>query len=110
MTLPTLQTTYILDAKGNPIPEPDVLKWGAWFTKADRRVALTELSNNIYISTVFLGLDHSFLFTGPPILYETMIFWEGHDLHNDEMRYATREQALIGHEIMVKRVRKAIKS
>lgn len=49
------------------------------------------------VSTVFLGIDHNFGGSDPPILFETMIF-EGDsysDLYCD--RYATWEQAVAGH-------------
>jgi hypothetical protein len=45
------------------------------FGTADRRVALTNLYGLCSVSTVFLGLDHSWGF-GPPMLFETMAFWQ----------------------------------
>lgn len=57
---------YILDEKGNPIPEPNLLKWGRWMqTSEDRFVARTTVGESV-VSTVFLGLDHQFG-KGPPI-------------------------------------------
>lgn len=53
----------------------------------------------IWISTVFLGIDHAFD-EGRPILFETMVF-EGHsfqDLYCE--RYATYDEAIEGHERM----------
>ena len=47
------------------------------------------------ISTVFLGLDHAFG-SGPPILWETMIF--GGLLDEFQERYATKAEALAGHQ------------
>lgn len=70
---------YILIGQ-TPVPEPDLLKWAAWFETADRIVFQTRLGETL-ISTVFLGIDHNFSDTGPPLLFETMIFtngtWEG---------------------------------
>ena len=43
-----------------------------WLQTADTRVAETHVGD-YWISTVFLGLDHSF-HHGPPVLFETMIF------------------------------------
>jgi hypothetical protein len=40
-----------------------------------RRVAETDVLG-VRVSTVFLGLDHSFL-SGAPILFESMAFWPG---------------------------------
>jgi hypothetical protein len=49
-----------------------------------------------------LGLDHNFSENGPPILYETMVF--GGALDGEQDRYCTREEAVSGHALMVKRV------
>ena len=76
-----------------PKPVNDVLEWGRWFEKADRHVAKTRVGK-VKISTVFLGLDHSFG-GNTPILFETMIFG---GKHNDyQRRYATWEEAELGH-------------
>lgn len=89
---------YILDENNNPIPEPDLMKWGKWLQTAKRHVADDE-ANDVRVSTVFLGLDHSFG-QGPPILYETMIFGGEHDGYQD--RYATRAEAIEGHKKALK--------
>lgn len=47
------------------------------------------------VSTVWLGVDHSFTETGPPIIYETMTFGGEHG--EAVMRYCTEAQALDGH-------------
>lgn len=86
---------YILDDAGTPVAEPNVMKWAAWFSECDRQVAKTELPGDVTVSTVFLGVDHSFG-GGTPLLYETMIF--GGPLDETCCRYATREAALAGHE------------
>jgi hypothetical protein len=86
---------YILDADGNPLPVADVLEWGAWFETADRHVAYTEVAAGVAVSTVFLALDHAFG-DGPPILWETMIFGGPRD--GAQWRYASREEAVEGHE------------
>jgi hypothetical protein len=62
---------YILDGKV-PVPCDDLLQWGRWLQTADRTVALTGIGD-MQVSTVFLGLDHSFGY-GPALLFETMIF------------------------------------
>lgn len=64
---------YILVGQ-TPVPCEDLLEWGHWFETAERRVALTFVGD-YEISTVFLGLDHSFLNRGEPLLFETMIFF-----------------------------------
>lgn len=90
---------YILDEQGNPIEEPDVLKWGEWFetSNARRRVADTK-SGSVRVSTVFMALDHSF--GGEvPVLYESMVWVDGKDVEQE--RYETKLQALMGHQKLV---------
>jgi hypothetical protein len=63
-------------------------------TLGDNGVAVDELEDGAYISTVWLGLDHSF--GGPvPLIFETMVFGGPHDGFCE--RYATEEQARAGH-------------
>ncbi len=94
---------YILDENGKPKLEKDLLKWGHWLNTANRTVARTNIGK-IIISTVFLGLDHRFFGKGRPILYETMVF--GGKLDQAMERYCTKEEALKGHNAMVKQVRR----
>ncbi|MBY3157352.1 hypothetical protein HFO56_34060 [Rhizobium laguerreae] len=62
---------YILDHH-DIVPEPDSLKWARWMETADVVVARTD-NGIMYISTVFLGIDHNFQ-GGPPLVFETMTF------------------------------------
>ena len=62
---------YVLDGH-NPVVITDLIAWTEQFEKLDRRVR-QETANGLNVSTVFLGIDHSFG-TGLPILFETMIF------------------------------------
>jgi hypothetical protein len=90
-----------IEVDGQPVPCEDVLRWARWFEGADRRVAETQVADS-RVSTVFLGLDHSF--GGPtPLVYETMVFGGKHD--GWEERWATREGAAAGHDAIVKRLR-----
>jgi hypothetical protein len=62
---------YIL--KGHlAVEEPDLLKWANWF-EGGARIVRQEDVGPYWVSTVFLGLDHSFG-RGRPLLFETMIF------------------------------------
>jgi hypothetical protein len=59
----TKATKYILNDQGEPLACEDVIKWGTWFEKGDRRVALTVVDDpendaSYSVSTVFLGLDY----------------------------------------------------
>lgn len=87
------------DRQGQPLSQEE---WGRRLEDDDeRRVAFTEVDDGVTVSTVWLGADHSFGFGGPPIIFETMVF--GGPLDEEQQRYATEEQALAGHEDMVKR-------
>lgn len=91
---------YILDGK-TPVICEDLMTWAKWYEKADRVVKRTELPGNILVSTIFLGLDHSF-FTDAPQLFETMIFGGEQDGYQE--RYSTWEEAEKGHEQAIKLV------
>ena len=99
------RTFYVLNKEGNPIIEESFLKWGEWMEKCDRHVGDDTVEGS-RISTVFLGLDHSFEIEGPPVLWETMVF-EG--LMNGEMERCagTREQAEAMHVSMIEKVKQA---
>jgi hypothetical protein len=89
---------YVLDGK-IPIVENDILKWAKFFESNSRTVGDTHIGE-VHISTVFLGLDHSYI--GPPLLFETMIFGGEHDDYQE--RYTTWDQAEKGHERAVELV------
>jgi hypothetical protein len=94
---------YILDPKGEPIPCPDVLKWGHWFQNAKRHVGWTKIKRGIYVSTVFLGIDYAWD-EGQPVLWETMVFGlKGGDLQ--DRCGGSREQAEAMHNKMVERMK-----
>lgn len=62
---------YILDEKGRPKLEPDLLTWGAWFEQAERRIAHTKDRKGNEVVTVFLGINMS----GPTNMKKLLI-WE----------------------------------
>lgn len=73
-----------------------------------RRVAHTRLFTDrgiVDVSTIFLVLDHNY-FGGPPVLWETMVFGGPIDRH--QWRYASREDAVRGHEETVSWARTAV--
>ncbi len=95
---------YILNAEGQPEQCHDLLAWAHWFEKADRHVA-HDTVGDVKVSTVFMGLDHSFGMQGGPILYETMVF--GGPLDGGQDRYSTRAEAEVGHAAILERVKTA---
>ena len=89
---------YILDGK-TPKPQPDITEWTYWMENADRVIKKTDLPYGAHISTIFLGIDHSFK-ESTPILFATVIFGGDHDGYRE--RYSTWEEAVAGHERCIK--------
>lgn len=88
---------YILDEHRRVAPCNDLLEWEKWMQTEDRIIAKT-MHCNVRVSTVFLGLDHSFegeLLT----LFETMIFGGKHNAY--QKRYTTLKEAEEGHKVAV---------
>lgn len=76
--------------------------WGKWMRlhHARRLLARTVVGEDA-VSTVFLGIDHSY-HGGPPILWETMIVGGRHTGYL--LRYSTRYAALKGHQFIAERL------
>lgn len=83
---------YILE-DGEVLPV-NVLQWGLWWETTDRRIALTDINDEVSVSTVFLGLDHGWG-GAVPVVFETMIFGGPHDQYQE--RYSTLDEARAGH-------------
>lgn len=112
---------YILDDHGEIIPATSLSQWGEWFSNPIERfgriVSQTMITPEIYVSTVFLGMDHGFpelqemrgqpIEDYKPILWETMVF--GSELEDDCERYTSREDAIKGHLAMMDAVRATLK-
>lgn len=84
-------------------------------------------ANNVWVSTVWLGLNHNFALVGPPLIFETMVFvrsteeqlaerrriWvklglEPRDFPWEDLqceRYATEDEAREGHRRIVDSLR-----
>lgn len=93
---------WILDDDHQPVGV-GLLEWAKWFENGPRTVARTEIGDAVSVSTVFLGLDHSFGSNGPPILFESLVF--GGPKDGAMERYSTWEEAEKGHAAMVERCR-----
>ena len=91
---------YILNDKGEPMLCDDIVTWANWFEAADRRVAITQVEGCI-VSTAFLGIDYSF--SGPPIVWETMVFKGEESLWFDRCG-GSREQAEAMHDRMCRKI------
>ncbi len=90
---------YILDADGNPQLEPDMEAWVAWMQLDERPLAETQVTPEVCVRTRFMGTDPRRTKVGQPLLWETFIVGGKH--HDYRERYASREEALEGHERMV---------
>jgi hypothetical protein len=84
--------TYVLDENGNPVHEPDMVKFGKFLASDAKILKQDTLPDGTCVSTVFSGVDY----LSPPRLWETVIFGGVHDGY--QHRYHTRESALAGHE------------
>ncbi len=101
-----LLRAYILE--GDTAVRVPFLTWLRWYAHLEhRRVAQTQVAAGCEVSTIFEGLDYGGTAPGPPLLYETQVFWAGHALHHAVEQYATWEDAEHGHARMVARVREA---
>jgi hypothetical protein len=84
---------YIL--QGREIVPCDMWTWAYWLESKDgRRIIGYWQFKSCRVSTVFMGLDHSFG-SGPPILFETLIF--GGPMDSEGERYSTYDEAEQGH-------------
>lgn len=84
---------------GNRVVECDLDEWAKFFDNASNRRVAEDTVGAAYVSTVFLGMNHSFG-EGPPLWFETMIFGGKNDEY--QTRYSTWDQALAGHKAIVK--------
>lgn len=89
---------YVLNENDEPIPEPDVERWGKASFWRHKHIA-EDTIGGVRVSTVFLGIDHNHFDIGPPVLWETMIFGGRFDDWQD--RYTSRADAVRGHAIAV---------
>jgi hypothetical protein len=105
---------YILDDEGNAVLCNDTLKWGKWMEANQqsfkRILSRTTIQSNphIFVSTVFLGIDHNYCSPDypMPILWETMVF--GGKLDGEQDRYTSKEDAVAGHLKFVDEQRKLL--
>jgi len=93
---------YIL--KGDKIePCSDFDEWLEWMRHADHSIR-KDIYDGARVSTIFLGLDHSFFPESIPVLFETMVFSDEADSESlrtwdqHQERYHTKHDAIIGHE------------
>lgn len=89
------------DKLGKPI---ELMEWGRLISDPNYKIIKqTTVADGKWISTVWLGTDHSFG-DGEPLFFETMVFPKKGDFNDiDLQRYTTLEEAEKGHEEVVKK-------
>jgi hypothetical protein len=117
-----LQTGYyVMDDDLNAVPA-SFCEWAVQYGgdhRHERQIRIDK-HEGWYVSTVFLGLDHGFNYREDPdykpVLWETMIFWEGEDdacphpeLKNEMDRYSSVQDAIHGHAAMFDKLKDALR-
>jgi hypothetical protein len=59
----------------------------------------------VWVSTVWLGINHRHRGQGPPLIFESMAFPDDVMIEVDCQRYSTEQDAQAGHDAMVGRVK-----
>lgn len=91
-----MEIHYVLNERGEPIPEPDVQAWTRWFERADRRIARTSVTTDVTVLTTFRGVAETDDSGLTPPLFETKVF--GGILTGEERWHRTRAEAVAGHD------------
>lgn len=91
--LPKCLRFYVLDDEHQP---HRVTTYEDWFNGRNHVKVSRDTIGVVDISTVFLGMDHSYGDRGPAVLFETMIFGGAHD--GWQRRCSTWDEATILHK------------
>lgn len=102
-----LANMEMYDREGRPL---DLRSWAQLNADPDYKFIGHDKVGVYTISTVWLGMDHNFTSAGPPVTFETMVFYTESDavdysLSFDTLRYCTEAEAAAGHQEMVALVR-----
>jgi hypothetical protein len=88
--------------------EMDLIEWAIKLANPKYKIIKQELVGEYQVSTVWLGLDHSYGI-GPPLIFETMVFGfidkqtTRRDTVDEGERYSTVYEAEEGHARYVKK-------
>jgi hypothetical protein len=98
---------------GTPYPpgRQGLFQWAKDFENRDlRRVHEDTLPNGMWVSTVWLGVDHNFRRlmdgVGRPLIFETMVEDALFEWKDYQERYSTETEAIAGHMETVERFRR----
>ena len=89
---------FVLDERGEPVPERDLEAWTRWFERADRSIGRTIVAPHVTVLTTFRGIAEADDKGAPPALFESRVC--GGVLDGEERRHRTRAEALVGHEVL----------
>lgn len=64
----------------------------------------TVIDDEVEVSSIWLGLNYNFGVEGPPLIWETMIFY-ANEGDSEQWRYPSRQAALDHHEEIVRQLR-----
>lgn len=87
---------YLLDENKKPYKATSLREALKIYENPDMKITKQDYIGDVFVSTVFLGIDHSYEKKGDPVLWETMIFGGKHDEYQE--RYTSHEDALAGHQ------------
>lgn len=87
---------FVIDADHVVHPVDTMEEWSAAYDD-DCRIVNQTGNDNIWVSTVFLGINHNWGFSEDtrPILFETLV--QGGRWNEFQYRYHTYEEAVAGH-------------
>ena len=94
---------YVLDQQGQPVATQDLEQW-AEFMETDRRLLTTQVEDDLWVITCFVGINLPTSHLGPPRLYETMLWDQIKSM--SIWRYETEAEAREGHAAAVEAVRR----
>ena len=88
--------SHYITVRGIPTAIDDIEEWGR-FMASEKKLNLENQVKGVFVSTVFLGVNHQFE-DGPPLFWETMLFNEvGESIYNFCRRYESEREAILGH-------------
>ena len=86
---------WILDEDNIPVSTSSIIEWGE-FMQSEKKIIQQNKVDEYVLSTVFLGVDHRWIGSPDPVLFETMLFdGKGDPVFTN--RYFTYDQARAFH-------------
>lgn len=93
---------FILDGH-QAVPTESMSEWHKCFRNSKKRIVDKTQVGEIFVSTVFLGIDHGYGLNSEGLVFETMVF--GPDVPHMTTRYRTWDEAEAGHKKIVEEVK-----